>query len=717
MGDDRSSEAARLESALARGAAAEVVARAGAASVELLSSDERLLLAEARHLTGDGEAAIADAELLLAEAEASQDDELGALATAVRALALVRRGDAAGQIVARESIAAATRRVGRPLGRVSARLYHADGVLRLREGDFEGARVSLLWALASARQDASEWRAAAILDTLGVLHARCGDTARAMLRFDESLAAKRNCGDILGQAITHGNRGRYLLGAGRPDEALCEFDADLALAREAGDGYGEVVASNGRGMALLAAGRVVDAETELMATRDLATERGLAKPAALCTKDLALVAERAGRVDEALARIDEAASAFARQGNSVATGYIRTVHARILYRANRLPEARSKLLWAVKALRGCAQPELFADALVRLAEVSAESHPAEAHGALDEAEALALKHYLRDVVREVHRLRDVLRIAAREAVSALPELLSIGRDRREYLLVSQLSSGAQGEAWKALDTHTGQLVVVKRMRLPTDANKREMCLRQMHAELESAMRVDHPGVVRVFGFDRRGNDFFLSMELLPGPELQSRIDDIDGVGEVDAETAWRWIEELAEGLDALRAARIVHRDLKPANVVFGPGGRPVLIDFGIAIPRAAPTEGAEDRPAAEQREIAGTYGYMAPEQILGGDVDHRTDLFAFGVIATELLTGQNFVRRATNKKQYAEYFRMMAVRSRFTQAVNAIPWPEHVTPRERAAVLRLLEREPDDRPATALEFLEAAGRQPAAAPS
>jgi serine/threonine protein kinase len=149
----------------------------------------------------------------------------------------------------------------------------------------------------------------------------------------------------------------------------------------------------------------------------------------------------------------------------------------------------------------------------------------------------------------------------------------------------------------------------------------------VHAELESASRVLHPGVARVYGVNR-GHDgtVYIAQELVDGRSLRQHMDAAGPAPSLGAVAPV--IADIAHALAALHAGGVVHRDLKPENVILNRDHRPVLIDFGIA-------QTAEGGAVG----IVGTPGYMAPEQLRGRSVDARADIYALGVIAYEWLTG------------------------------------------------------------------------------
>jgi len=695
-------EAGRLAALLASGRAAEVVdAVSRRSDGELATRPEWLVLLSEAHLAlGATDLAVRRAREATRVPGASAD-----AAGAALVFALARRADAASLTEARRAIDPLVESARARHDEGAARVHHADGVLRLREGRLEEARLALLDALAAATVAADARRCAAVRDSLGLVHARLGDALRALAHYDASLRAKAELGDVGGRAITHGNRGRLLLTEGRADAALAEFDADVELSRSVGDAYGVAAALNGRGLALVELRRLDEAETALRESLALAESRADARQTALAVKDLAILAEARGRRDEAVALATDAASRFERMGGADGAGFALCVLGRMLFRAGDSAAARAKYRRAVELLRTTRRSDLLAEALVRSAEAADDD--ASALRLLDEADALAREQFRRDIARDVRAVREgIAGRASDRRVSASRNSVGFGRDRREFRLVARIGRGGQADAWKALDVETGRLVVVKRQKIATEADPTRSRADVALREFEAAMRLDHRGVVRVFAAERVGDELLVAMDLLPGPDLASRL--VEGPRAPDK--AWSWIADIAEAVDALHGAGIVHRDLKPENVVFDSVGRPVVIDFGLAL--------LDDRGDPLAGRIVGTPGYGAPEQWRGRAVDHRADLFAFGVVAVEILTGRNFLRADSAARTVAEFLLLMRDAARVAALADAVAWPDHVGPPARAAIRRLLDPEPSARPASASEALAACGRsRPTTSPS
>jgi serine/threonine protein kinase len=190
-----------------------------------------------------------------------------------------------------------------------------------------------------------------------------------------------------------------------------------------------------------------------------------------------------------------------------------------------------------------------------------------------------------------------------------------------------LGSGAFGQVFRVYDLELGIEVAIKRAARGEnyDPEARDKLLQAARTEVAATARLDHPGVARVFGLlAMEGGDTLLIEEFVEGPTLRSAMET-----RIDPARCLNLLSRIAFSLAAVHGAGVIHRDLKPDNVILRGGEAPVLIDFGIAL-----LAGKREQPSA------GTPAYMAPEQARGGEIDARADLFALGVMAFEMLTGE-----------------------------------------------------------------------------
>ncbi|HEY5948273.1 MAG TPA: serine/threonine-protein kinase [Kofleriaceae bacterium] len=199
-----------------------------------------------------------------------------------------------------------------------------------------------------------------------------------------------------------------------------------------------------------------------------------------------------------------------------------------------------------------------------------------------------------------------------------------------YRIKRFVAAGGMGEVYEADDQLLGDPVAIKLLR--TDLIRKPGAQARFADEIRLARKITHPNVCRVFDAGLDGERVFYSMELYPGTTLKMHLHDHPKltIGQLAPIAS-----QMLAGLAAAHAADVVHADLKPSNVLLLPNGRVVVTDFGLALPCCATLGCQCDMP-----HLVGTPAYMAPEQVTGGMVLDGTDLFAFGVILYEALTGE-----------------------------------------------------------------------------
>ena len=212
-----------------------------------------------------------------------------------------------------------------------------------------------------------------------------------------------------------------------------------------------------------------------------------------------------------------------------------------------------------------------------------------------------------------------------------------------YEITGALGVGGMGEVYRAVDTNLGRQVAIKV--LPdTFANDSER-LARFEREAKTLASLNHPNIAQIHGFEKADGIRALVMELVEGPTLADRI----AQGPIPLDEALPIAKQIAEALEAAHEQGIVHRDLKPANIKLRPDGAVKVLDFGLAKalePIAARVDAAASptitSPALMTAVgmLLGTAAYMSPEQARGKPVDKRTDIWAFGCVLYEMLTGQ-----------------------------------------------------------------------------
>src|SRR5688572_3323685 len=265
---------------------------------------------------------------------------------------------------------------------------------------------------------------------------------------------------------------------------------------------------------------------------------------------------------------------------------------------------------------------------------------------------------------------------ALDGAQFIPGTMLAGR----YRIVGLLGRGGMGEVYRAEDLKLGQPVALKFLsKEVTDHADR---LARFHQEVRLARQVSHPNVCRVHDIAETGGQHFLSMEYIDGEDLASLL---RRIGRLPSDKALELARQLCAGLAAAHDRNVLHRDLKPANVLIDGRGRAHLADFGLA-------NLTDER--RETREVAGTPGYMAPEQLEGREVTTRTDVYALGLVLYEMFTG---------KRALTVTGALLGGRAQ-NGALPASP-STHIPdldPAIERVILRCLERDPARRPPSAI---------------
>ena len=222
-----------------------------------------------------------------------------------------------------------------------------------------------------------------------------------------------------------------------------------------------------------------------------------------------------------------------------------------------------------------------------------------------------------------------------------------------YEIVSPLGAGGMGEVYRAHDAKLGRDVAVKV--LPSDLAANPDALARFEREARAVAQLSHPNILAIHDCGREGEVAYAVMELLEGETLRARLEH----GALPARKAVDLAAQIAEGLAAAHERGIVHRDLKPENVFVTHEGRAKLLDFGLAkagvsaLPSLDKTLTTPPEGATGPGVVMGTVGYMSPEQVRGEAVDHRSDIFSFGAVLYEMLTGARAFGRETGAESMA----------------------------------------------------------------
>ncbi|HEU0106769.1 MAG TPA: serine/threonine-protein kinase, partial [Vicinamibacteria bacterium] len=249
-----------------------------------------------------------------------------------------------------------------------------------------------------------------------------------------------------------------------------------------------------------------------------------------------------------------------------------------------------------------------------------------------------------------------------------------------YRVVARLGRGGMGEVYRADDLKLGQAVALKFVR---GALSPEV-LKRLYSEVALGRQVSHPSVCRLYDVVEVEHETFLAMEYVDGEDLQSLL---ARIGRLPPDKAVEIARDLCSGLAAVHEKGIIHRDLKPANVMIDGRGRARITDFGLAVmPQAS-----------GQYAFVGTPAYMSPEQLTGGEVTPRSDLYAFGLILFEMATGQRFFDAKSEDA--------LVLQHRESKGPRLSSASRFLDPAAERLVVQCVEEDPRNRPPSARALL------------
>ena len=230
--------------------------------------------------------------------------------------------------------------------------------------------------------------------------------------------------------------------------------------------------------------------------------------------------------------------------------------------------------------------------------------------------------------------------------------LTPGTKLGPYEIISPIGAGGMGEVYKAKDTRLDRMVAIKV--LPEDFAKNPDALARFEREAKAVAALNHTNITGIFDIGRLDDTAYAVMELLEGETLRDRLQQ----GPLTPRKTIELAIQMAHGLAAAHDKGVIHRDLKPDNLWITTEGRLKILDFGLAKQVPLAGRGSQSFLATEavspghvlhteEGMILGTMGYMSPEQVRGETVDARSDIFSFGVVLFEMLTGQKAFTRGT----------------------------------------------------------------------
>jgi serine/threonine protein kinase len=214
----------------------------------------------------------------------------------------------------------------------------------------------------------------------------------------------------------------------------------------------------------------------------------------------------------------------------------------------------------------------------------------------------------------------------------------VGNTISHYHVLERLAEGGMGVVYKARDTHLDRLIALKLLSAErvSDLNRK----RRFIQEAKAASALNHPNIITIYDIDQAEGIDFIAMEYVQGTTL----DQVMPRHGMPVHEAMKVAVQMADALAAAHAAGIVHRDLKPGNVMVTSDGHVKVLDFGLA--KLTETLLRDDQataslnPTTIEGTVVGTVAYMSPEQVEGSTVDVRSDVFSFGAVLYEMLTGE-----------------------------------------------------------------------------
>jgi len=261
-----------------------------------------------------------------------------------------------------------------------------------------------------------------------------------------------------------------------------------------------------------------------------------------------------------------------------------------------------------------------------------------------------------------------------------------------YEILDPIGSGGMGEVYRARDTRLGREVAVKVLpeELAQSAERRERFAR----EAQAVAALSHPNILALHDVGQEGATHYAVTELLEGETLRHRL----GSGPLPLRKAIDFAVQTARGLAAAHERGIVHRDLKPENLFVTREGRLAILDFGLARQTSPPGPADDTRsptlaPPTDPGTVMGTVGYMSPEQVRGGRVDPRTDIFSLGAVLYEMLSGRRAFQRGTSAEIMTAILREDPPALEQEHDTTGA----HVPPGIERIVTRCLEKRPEER--------------------
>jgi len=266
----------------------------------------------------------------------------------------------------------------------------------------------------------------------------------------------------------------------------------------------------------------------------------------------------------------------------------------------------------------------------------------------------------------------------------------IGLEFGHYRILERVGSGGMGVVYRGYDAHLDREVAIKVLNPGTIADDHSR--KRFRNEALALSKLNHPNIATVHDFETHEGRDFLVMEFIQGIKLADRLVE----GSLPEKDVIALGIQLAEGLSAAHEHAVVHRDLKPGNLLLNSEGRLKILDFGLAKLRLPAKASPASETLSETHAIAGTLPYMAPEQVLGGEIDARTDIHAAGIVLYEMATGLHPFSAVDRSELISAILR--------SAPTPASRCNSRLSPELARIIGKCLEREPEDRYQSAKEL-------------